>query len=57
MQIIFDTTFCGQWAGDKDVWAQGSCGKKAATCEAYVQNNPGVFKEAYWLVNSVKVYQ
>lgn len=57
MQIIFDTTFCGDWAGDKDVWAQSSCGSKAATCEAYVQNNPSVFKDAYWLVNSVNVYQ
>lgn len=57
MQIIFDTTFCGQWAGDQDVWAQSSCGSQATTCEAYVQNNPAAFKDAYWLVNSVEAYQ
>ncbi len=57
MNIIFDTTFCGQWAGDPDVWKQSSCGSKADTCNAYVQLNPTAFKDAYWLVNSVKVYQ
>ena len=57
MQIIFDTTFCGQWAGDPGVWASSTCSAKAATCQAYVQNNPAAFQEAYWLVNSVKVYQ
>ena len=57
MQIIFDTTFCGQWAGDKDVWAQSSCSQKADTCEKYVQENPGDFKDAFWAVNSVSVYQ
>ena len=57
MQIIFDTTFCGQWAGDEHVWGQGSCGQKAPSCEAFVKENPAVFKDAYWLVNSVKVFQ
>jgi len=56
MQIIFDTTLCGQWAGDAGVWAASSCGKLADTCEAYVRDNPGVFRDAFWLVNSVKVY-
>jgi hypothetical protein len=57
-QIVFDTTFCGQWAGQQGVWsADPVCGSKAATCNAYVQNNPSAFAEAYWEVNSVKVYQ
>ncbi|TID16427.1 hypothetical protein E6O75_ATG11545 [Venturia nashicola] len=56
--IVFDTTFCGQWAGSKDVWqADPVCSKKAATCEDYVKNNPADFAGAYWDVNSVKVYQ
>jgi len=57
MNIIFDTTFCGQWAGDPDVWKSGSCGARADTCNAYVQLNPKAFADAYWLINSVKVYQ
>jgi hypothetical protein len=53
--IIFDTTFCGDWAGS--VWSSGSCASKASTCNAYVSANPGAFASAYWLINSVKVYQ
>lgn len=53
--IIFDTTFCGSWAGA--VWGSGSCGSLASSCEAYVADNPAAFTDAYWLVNSVKVYQ
>jgi hypothetical protein len=56
-KMIFDTTFCGQWAGSSSVWNSGSCGKKAATCEEWVQNNPEAFAEAYWEVNALKVYQ
>jgi hypothetical protein len=56
-KVVFDTTFCGLWAGSSDVWESGSCGKKAATCEEWVQNNPEAFAEAYWTVNALKVYQ
>ncbi|KAL9131692.1 MAG: hypothetical protein Q9217_000433 [Psora testacea] len=56
MQIIFDTTFCGDWAGKK--WAESGCAKStgATTCQEYVGQNPSIFKESYWLVNSVRVY-
>ncbi|KAJ9653636.1 hypothetical protein H2198_007187, partial [Neophaeococcomyces mojaviensis] len=54
-QIVFDTTFCGQWAGA--VWSSdATCSKKANTCQDYVQNNPSAFKEAFWTINSLKVY-
>jgi hypothetical protein len=54
-QIVFDTTFCGDWAGA--VWASGSCASAASSCQGYVGANPGAFRDAYWTVNSVKVYQ
>jgi hypothetical protein len=53
--IVFDTTFCGQWAGS--VWGSSSCSALASSCEAYVANNPGAFANAYWLINSIKIYQ
>ncbi|KAI8940333.1 hypothetical protein NX059_004026 [Plenodomus lindquistii] len=56
-QIVFDTTFCGQWAGSKAVWDASSCSKKAATCEEWVRDNPEAFSEAYWTINALKVYQ
>jgi len=56
--IVFDTTFCGDWAGQSGVWAADPvCSKKASTCNDYVSNNPADFAGAYWEVNSVKVYQ
>ncbi|KAF2634919.1 hypothetical protein P280DRAFT_554148 [Massarina eburnea CBS 473.64] len=54
-QIVFDTTFCGDWAGN--TWSTSSCKSKAATCNAFVQNNPSSFKNAYWNINALKVYQ
>jgi len=54
-QLVFNTAFCGDWAGK--VWSQDAvCSKLAPTCEEYVANNPAVFKDAYWLINSVKVF-
>jgi hypothetical protein len=56
-QIVFDTTFCGDWAGASTIWGD-SCQKStgAATCQGFVAANPSAFNEAYWLINSVKVY-
>ena len=54
-KIVFDTTFCGDWAGN--VWSSSSCASKAPTCQAFVENNPSAFADAYWTVNSLKVYQ
>ncbi|KAL8932952.1 MAG: hypothetical protein Q9216_006597 [Gyalolechia sp. 2 TL-2023] len=54
--IVFDTTFCGDWAGA--VWATDStCSALASSCQDYVQNHPEAFAEAYWTVNSLQVYQ
>jgi hypothetical protein len=53
--IIFDTTFCGDWAGG--AWGSSSCASKAGSCQGSVAGNPGEFVNAYWAINSVKVYQ
>jgi hypothetical protein len=52
--IVFDTTFCGDWAGN--VFAN-TCSSKGSSCTDYVAQNPGDFAPAYWTINSVKVYQ
>jgi len=49
--MIFDLTFCGDWAGK--VFA-GACPGKGS-CNSFVQNNPTQFTEAYWSINFVKV--
>ncbi|KAE9550050.1 hypothetical protein FO519_006751 [Halicephalobus sp. NKZ332] len=54
--IIFNVAFCGDWAGS--YWSSnGACIDKASSCEDYVKNNPADFKNVYWLINSLKIYQ
>jgi hypothetical protein len=54
--IVFDTTFCGDWAGAPDVWNKNPETASLGECTDYVASNPTAFKNAYWLVNSIKVY-
>lgn len=61
-KIIFDTTFCGEYAGNPFVWNSADSNSCAArtgfsTCDAYVATNPQAFANAYWEINSVRVYQ
>ncbi|MCJ1472477.1 hypothetical protein MMC13_001125 [Lambiella insularis] len=53
-QIIFDTTFCGVWAGKS--WGGSCAAQHGSSCNAFVQNNPSAFADAYWLINSLNVY-
>ncbi|KAI9847965.1 MAG: hypothetical protein M1837_001482 [Sclerophora amabilis] len=58
LRIIFDTTFCGDWAGD--VWDSAeTCTAlpHGRTCDGFVANNPTAFRDAYWEINSLKIYQ
>lgn len=56
--IVFTNTFCGDWAGAPEVWNNNPvCSALAPTCVDYVNSNPAAYQQAYWQVNSVKVYQ
>lgn len=40
--LVFDTTFCGDWAGN--AWAgDATCSKLASSCVDYVAANPSAF--------------
>jgi len=61
---IFDTTLCGDWAGN--VWTTAgspgqaqSCAQRTgfATCAEFVQNSGASFQDAYWEVKTVRLYQ
>jgi hypothetical protein len=49
--IVVDTTFCGNFAGQEYFWKQTSCYKNnpAAypTCAQYVAAKPAAFEQAY----------
>lgn len=57
--FVFDVTFCGDWAGG--VFSESGCPLSSAdsfqSCTDYVAQHPAAFKETYWEINSVKVYQ
>ncbi|KAK5073328.1 hypothetical protein LTR24_010349 [Lithohypha guttulata] len=55
-QIMFDITFCGDWAGNT-FSTDPTCSSIGSTCQAFVQDNPSAFMETYWSINSLKVYQ
>ena len=56
--LVFDVTFCGDWAGQDAVWkADPICSEEAATCQDYVARNPAAFANSFWEINSLKVYQ
>lgn len=56
-KMIFDTTFCGDWAGQ--TWADDGCVAKTGfqTCKEYVAFRGSDFTESYWELNAVKIYQ
>jgi len=54
MSIVINLTFCGSWAGPA---FPANCPQYGNNCNSYVQNNPSAFADAYWSVNSLKVYQ
>ncbi|KAL5341105.1 concanavalin A-like lectin/glucanase domain-containing protein [Aspergillus crustosus] len=59
-KLILDTTFCGDWAGN--VYGDSGCpisdpSNPMQSCVNYVAQNPAEFENAYWELNSIKVYQ
>ncbi|KAM5464680.1 hypothetical protein MauCBS54593_006771 [Microsporum audouinii] len=57
MQIIFDITFCGDWAGKPEIWEESPCSEVTSECKTFVENFPHAFKEAYWAIRYLNVYQ
>lgn len=52
LRIVLNLTFCGDWAGS--VYGSSGC---PSNCVDYVKNNPSAFNEAYWKINSLRIYQ
>jgi hypothetical protein len=54
--LVYNITFCGDWSGA--VWGSDPvCSALASSCVEYVDNNPAAYENAYWSVNSVRVFQ
>ncbi|KAK5743976.1 hypothetical protein LTR17_002314 [Elasticomyces elasticus] len=62
MSIIINTDFCGDYAGNTYAYETPSCpvtpgADSWQSCVNFVGNNPSNFTEAYWQINSLRVYQ
>lgn len=58
--IVFDTTFCGDWAGR--TFAESGCsmngrGSSTQSCVDYVASHASDYDESFWEINAVKVFQ
>lgn len=54
MRIVFDTTFCGDYANPSFA---GACPQIHTSCDQYVRENPSAFSTAFWSIRSLDVYQ
>ena len=56
LQIIINTTLCGQWAGAVFPSINGNPGGNES-CLGYLNDKNVKLDKAYWLINSIKVFQ
>eukprot|EP01084_Bolivina_argentea_P029654 55063_1 len=56
-QLRLDIYFCG-WAGADATWNQQCSGTaQGKSCNEFVGENPTYFKDAYWAINYMDIYQ
>ncbi|CAK0892080.1 unnamed protein product [Prorocentrum cordatum] len=53
MRLVFDLTFCGDWAG---ATFAGACPQHNMTCDEFVAKHPEAMSEAYWSIRELSVY-
>jgi len=55
LSITINVDLCGSWAGSPDIYTKkDNCPGK---CQDLVANNASAFTNAFWAINSMKVYQ
>jgi hypothetical protein len=55
MKFIINTALCGDFAAVPALF--NGVAKCPGKCEDFVRNNPGAFTNAFWSINSIKVFQ
>nr|ODN96107.1 hypothetical protein L204_03798 [Cryptococcus depauperatus CBS 7855] len=54
-EIILNLTFCGGWGNN--TWHGSGCeASTGMTCDAFVDQNPSQFTEAYWEIKGIRWY-
>eukprot|EP00727_Mastigamoeba_balamuthi_P001778 m51a1_g11598 putative endo- -beta-glucanase (461) ;mRNA; r:117222-118761 len=57
LKVVVNLAFCGDWAGETFAAACPAEAAQWKTCSEYVKNNPAAFREAYWDIASIRVFQ
>lgn len=52
--VVLNTALCGDLAGN--TWSTSGCQVAATTCNLFVKENAGAFKDAFWGIRSLKIY-
>ncbi|KAF8830009.1 hypothetical protein HHX47_DHR2000277 [Lentinula edodes] len=56
--FVINLTFCGDWAGITSVWDLACAASTGVSdCNDYVNANPSAFSNAYFEINSVRIYE
>ncbi|KAJ3995238.1 2 beta-glucan [Lentinula boryana] len=56
--FVINLTFCGDWAGIASVWDLACAASTGVSdCNDYVNANPSAFSNAYFEINSVRIYE
>ncbi|KAJ3933210.1 MAG: 2 beta-glucan [Lentinula lateritia] len=56
--FVINLTFCGDWAGITSVWDLACAASTGVSdCNDYVDANPSAFSNAYFEINSVRIYE
>ncbi|KAL2256118.1 hypothetical protein VTK26DRAFT_2154 [Humicola hyalothermophila] len=55
MRLVLNINLCGDAAGN--IWDKCKAQTRSNSCADYVQHNPSAFKESYWKVRGIDVYQ
>ncbi|KAH7113165.1 hypothetical protein B0J13DRAFT_657370 [Dactylonectria estremocensis] len=55
--LVFNTTFYRDWASSAEIWNTNlKCSTLSSNCNNYIAANPAAFNKAYWLINSIKIF-
>ncbi|KAL1306013.1 hypothetical protein AAFC00_004143 [Neodothiora populina] len=59
LSIVINQSFCGKQNWPDQVYNTGGCAAQTGVsdCTSFVGQRPGAFANAYWLINSIKMYQ
>ncbi len=57
MNIIMNVDFCGNPVAIDSIWGESCAASTGTSCNSYVGNNPAAFRNVYFQMNRLEIYQ